>query len=80
MQQALWHLWKRGLLLVHSTDPSEYVRMNVLMTKYQDTPMDFADASLVTAAERLGVGRIFTLDSDFYVYRINDRDAFEVVP
>ena len=80
MQQGLWQLWKRGLLLIHSTDPGEYVRLGVLMENYQDTPMDFADASLVVAAETLGLRRIFTLDSDFYVYRINDKDAFEVIP
>lgn len=80
MQQALWQLWQRGALLIHSTDPGEYSRMSTLMERYRDTPMDFADASLVTAAERLGLASIFTLDSDFYVYRINDKKAFEVIP
>lgn len=80
MQQALWQLWKRELLLIHHPNHSEYVRMSLLMERYRDTPMDFADASLVTAAELLGVSLIFTLDSDFYVYRINDEDAFEVIP
>ncbi|MEN8445114.1 MAG: PIN domain nuclease, partial [Cyanobacteria bacterium J06555_13] len=42
--------------------------------------MDLADASLVSAAERLGLKRVFTIDSDFYIYRINDKDAFEVFP
>ena len=50
------------------------------MEKYQDTPMDVADASLVTAAESLGQTRIFTLDSDFYVYQIHGKKAFEIVP
>ena len=34
----------------------------------------------VVTAERLRLNRIFTLDSDFYVYRINDAEAFIVVP
>jgi predicted nucleic acid-binding protein len=42
--------------------------------------MDLADASLVAVAESLGLHRIFTLDSDFRVYRINGSIAFEVVP
>ena len=54
--------------------------MRVLMEKYRDTPMDPADASLVPPAEGLGLHRIFTLDSDFQVYRINGSTAFEVVP
>ena len=31
-------------------------------------------------AESLGVNRVFTLDSDFTVYRINGTQAFEVFP
>jgi predicted nucleic acid-binding protein len=50
------------------------------MEKYKDIPMDFADASLVAAAERLGTNKIFTLDSDFYIYRINGRKHFEIIP
>lgn len=54
--------------------------MKFLMEKYQDTPMDFADASLVSAAEILNTNKIFTLDTDFYVYRINETESFEVIP
>lgn len=53
--------------------------MQTLMEKYKDTPMDLADASLVAAAESLGLTRIFTVDSDFYVYRLADGTALEVV-
>jgi uncharacterized protein len=42
-----------------------------LMDDYADHPMDLADASLVVAAESLGVRRIFTLDRrDFESYRV----------
>ncbi|MGE3595451.1 MAG: hypothetical protein AB7N70_07850 [Dehalococcoidia bacterium] len=41
--------------------------MAELMEKYQDRPMDLADASLVAAAERLEQRRIFTLDDDFHI-------------
>ena len=78
--QKLWQFWDRKLLLIHEAKIAEHRRMKVLMEKYRDTPMDLADASLVAAAEHLGSSRIFTIDSDFYVYRINDREAFEVVP
>jgi len=50
------------------------------MEKYRDTPMDLADASLVAAAETSGLNRVFTLDSDFRVYRLKDTTPFEVVP
>ncbi len=42
--------------------------------------MDLADASLVVVAQSLRTHRIFTLDSDFFVYRLADGGAFEIVP
>jgi len=79
-QQALWDYFLRGALLIHFSNEREAARMKALMEKYRDTPMDLADASLVTAAETLGLITIFTLDSDFYIYRINDTDSFDVIP
>ena len=46
------------------------------MAKYVDLPMDFADATLVAVAERLGIRDVATLDDDFTVYRFRDRWAF----
>lgn len=42
--------------------------------------MDLADASLVALAEASGLKQVFTLDTDFYVYRIADKDSFDVIP
>ena len=42
--------------------------------------MDLADASLVALAETRGDGRVFSIDSDFYVCRLADGTALEVVP
>jgi predicted nucleic acid-binding protein len=50
------------------------------MAQYQDKPMDLADASLVALAETVGYTRIFSIDSDFYVYRLVDGTALEVMP
>jgi uncharacterized protein len=50
------------------------------MERYHDTPMDCADASLVALAELQGLTTIFTLDRDFFVYRIHGKDPFEIVP
>jgi uncharacterized protein len=79
-QQKLWQLIETKSLVVHQLTDFDLNRMNFLMEKYQDTPMDFADASLVAAAESLKINKIFTLDSDFYVYRINEKENFEVIP
>jgi len=66
-QQALWRFVARKVLTFHDLSAAEIVQMPILMEKYRDIPMDLADASLVVAAQTLGVGRVFTLDSDFYV-------------
>jgi hypothetical protein len=50
------------------------------MQQYSDTPMDLADASLVAAAERLGMRRIFTVDHHFRIYRLRGGAALEMVP
>ena len=54
--------------------------MRALVRQYSDAPMDLADASLVSAAEQLEVRRIFTIDAHFHAYRIQGKDAFQVIP
>lgn len=78
LQRNLWKYIEEGVLQIHLSNEAEQKRMRQLMEQYHDTPMDLADASLVTSAETLNLTRIFTLDSDFYVYRINDTSVFEV--
>jgi predicted nucleic acid-binding protein len=69
-----------GLLRIHFQTEDDCDHMRALMSKYQDAPMDLADASLVVAAETLGLRRVFTLDRHFYAYRLSDGSALEVVP
>lgn len=79
-RDALWDFHAGGLVRLYLPEEDEWLRMRHLMRQYSDTTMDLGDASLVTAAERLGLRRIFTLDGHFRAYRILGRDAFEVVP
>jgi uncharacterized protein len=55
-------------------------RIAVLIEKYRDVPMDFADATLVAVAEREDLETIFTLDEDFRIYRSGGRGMFTLVP
>ena len=48
-----------------------------LMKKYQDVPVDFADACLIHLAEELKVPEIMTLDKDFYIYRWGRNHSFD---
>lgn len=55
-------------------------RATVLMGKYRDIPMDFADASLVCLADELNVRDILTVDErGFRVFRMQGRKAFHLV-
>jgi len=52
-----------------------------LMEKYRDTPMDFADATLLVLAEEMRIEEIFTLDAKgFSTYRIFGKKAFTIFP
>lgn len=79
-RKAIWEFVRNGFLVIRRHDDGELTRMEVLMERYQDRPMDMADASLVAAAETLNQRTIFTLDSDFYVYRFRDTGSFQIVP
>ena len=69
-----------GALLVPSS-PTSLKRVGVLLDKYADVPMDFADATLVALGEELGTSFVFTTDrTDFSIYRLNDRKSFRILP
>ena len=78
-QESLWRMQGKGRLLLHQVMSTETDRMATLMDKYRDTPMDLADASLVAAAESLSLRQIFTVDTDFYVYRLFDSSVLEII-
>ncbi|MBI2705663.1 MAG: PIN domain-containing protein [Actinobacteria bacterium] len=79
-QQALSRLLHTERLRIGELSPEAVQRSARLMDKYADTPMDLADATLVAYAEEHDHRRIFTLDSDFDIYRIHGRRRFDVVP
>ena len=79
-QNILWEFVENKALYLHQQTAFETSRMKQLMEQYQDTPMDIADASLVAAAESINTTTIFTLDSDFFVYRLKSGEAFNVIP
>ncbi len=70
-----------GLFSVEPVHPSDWLRIAELTAKYRDLPLGMADASVVTAAERLGVTKVATLDRrHFSVVRPHHIDAFEILP
>lgn len=69
--QRLMDFISDGGLSVWFMDASSLARAFEVMAAYVDTSMDLADASLVTAAERENLRKIFTVDrKGFSAYRI----------
>ncbi|MGK7957743.1 MAG: type II toxin-antitoxin system VapC family toxin [Crocosphaera sp.] len=67
----------QGLFTIFQLNNNHVMRMQYLMNKYKDQPMDLADASLVVLAEEIRTGRILTLDiRDFSVYQWNNKKPF----
>ncbi|MEB3248031.1 MAG: PIN domain-containing protein [Merismopediaceae bacterium] len=79
MQKQLAKMLLLNLLTIGEIDDENYPRLFALMEKYQDRPMDLADATLVLIAEKQREKRILTLDSDFLFYRILDKNNFQVI-
>lgn len=59
----------------------DWLRIAELVSRYRDLPLGTVDASVVAAAERLGIGSIATLDRrDFGVIRPAHVPAFQILP
>ena len=67
-----------GASRLYELKSDHFFRMETLIKKYKDLPMDLADASLVILAEELGHGRILSTDlRDFHTYRWKNHEPFE---
>jgi len=63
-----------------STQSHQLLSAAALIEKYSDTPMDFADATLVLLSEEIGVTDIATLDRrGFTTYRTRKGKALRIV-
>ena len=66
--------------VINAADQQHTRCIAALMEQYRDLPMDLGDASLVALAESAGWWRVLTVDRQFYVYRLGDGGALEVLP
>ncbi len=67
-----------GGVIIEDIENEELIRIKYLLDKYQDLPMDFADACLVYLGEKFGIDTIATIDRDFTIYRIKGRKKFKM--
>ena len=66
-------LLERKFIKISFDLAEQFDRVHQLSLKYSDTPMDFADACVVRMTEVHATSSIMTLDSDFRIYRKNDK-------
>lgn len=79
--ERIWEFIKASGLSVHECCEPDNLRNAVaLMGQYRDTPMDFADATLVVLAEALNQHHICTLDRrGFNTFRTTNGKRFSLV-
>jgi uncharacterized protein len=58
---------------------NDYDAIEKLMLKYANVPMSFADACLVRLLEQYQNSCIFTLDSDFLIYRKKGNEVISLI-
>ena len=70
---------KKGILQIDFSLSNEIEAVEVLMQKYKNVPMSLADACLVRMSEKIENSAIFTLDSDFHIYRKNGKQKIDLI-
>ena len=76
-----WGFLQSGAVTVLPIGDEDLPDLAVLMERYKDRPMDFADATLVHLARREDLATIFTIyHHDFETYRIEGKRTFRIVP
>ena len=74
---ALFALLERGVIRIALAVEDEQANLRPLMHRYRGRPMSLADACMVRLSEIHAGGEVFTLDSDFHIYR---RHGNKVIP
>ena len=69
----------KGVLTLFFDVEAELDHLSKLQRTYRDVPMSLADACLVRMTELHAQSRIFTIDSDFRIYRRHGRQVIPVL-
>lgn len=70
-----------GAFTVESVAAADWLRIAELVARYRDLPLGTVDASVVAAAERLGIRELATVDRrHFTIVRPQHIDAFTLLP
>ena len=76
---AVLSMIEDGILQIDFSLSAEITKIKELMNKYQDVPMSLADACLVRMSELTDNAIVFTLDSDFHIYRKSGKQKIDLI-
>jgi predicted nucleic acid-binding protein len=80
-RETLIQLLTQKFVVVQFDFDAELATVISLLNRYQSVPVSLADAELVRMSELYANSLIFTLDSDFQIYRKNrDRQIPLIIP
>ncbi len=80
-QKTCLEFLNRGAFVLVAASSASLKRVTVLMEKYRNVPMDYADATLVALGEELETNLVFTLDHrGFSTYRLQQKKPFQMFP
>lgn len=78
-QDEVMALLQNGLIQIPFRLEEEASTIATLINRYHSVPMSLADACLVRMSEMIPNSTIFTLDSDFEIYRKNQNQVIDVI-
>jgi len=79
-QNRLWQHLVDGRVELYVPVNGDWHRIHELMNQYADMPLDMADASLISAAERLDERQLFTIDRVLAAVQLADGQFLQIVP
>ena len=80
-RETVWGFLRSGAVTLLPLNDEDLPSLEALMKRYEDRPMDFADATLVLLARKESLATVFTIDrDDFETYRIEGKRRFRIVP
>ncbi len=77
--QAVLELFERGVARLAFDLGANFAPVSALMQRYANVPMSLADACLVRMSELVADCAVFTLDSDFRIYRRHGRQKIPLI-
>jgi uncharacterized protein len=77
--QKIFELLERRQIVIPFRIDEESATISRLLDKYSNVPISLADACLVRMSEQHPQGTVWTLDSDFKIYRKSNRQVIPLV-